>query len=990
MAARKEIPRELSIYINDKEVVNSFRGITAEISKTNNEIKNLNKNSATYNDDLARLKGNLNTLTEKQTEFKNEIKGTSEAMDDGAGSFAKFRDGLLSGDFKSAKEGLMGIRGEMANLVKTSLAFLATPIGAAIAALAGIAYVTKQWLDYNESIQENTRLIENLTGKTGQAVADIRNNIQGLADTFGLEFEGLAGAVDNLMDTGVAKDELEALEKIKNGLLTAPNSTEFIASLESTALIAKQVGINLEDVIALKQEIEDTGIDPEKVFGALQKATIKLASQSDSLKQKLSDALGAAFTDDVLAKIKSGEITTVQALQAIGKKSQEVGLNQKQQAELTTEIFGKAGIAAGGLLSITQTLTNAQVRQNKALTPLQKATEDLAKSNIELAKAQDDALRSDGYAIWKKNAMIALNTVKKGFLDLVGWITNSEEALRKTSLRNAKNGGIADGSKAFSNQFKNLSGTGSDAEIAASIKSVAERNYKMYEKEAIELDKKTRELAKNLSSKSDQDYFIIKGVDPKRKEELTKSLNEQAEIIRQARDKINKINEKPTPNTKKTADEIRELKEAEDEKLKVITDANNKKEEEATRIEEAKKKAFKDGEDAIDELLFRTQQERGIANLSGLQKEIAQVTAKYAVEIEKFKEHKSRLKEIEKARDQEINDLKIAKAQEYNVQILDIEKQLAFDKEVFRLDQEAQKATTDQEKQAILIEKAHFIADYEIQTDLEKELAKVENVENAEALKQAIRDKYAQKKAEVDNKMDVAEKAIKSDQVKWTELTEAQKLNVIRDSLNGASEAFNKGSNAWKAIKIAETSIATYQSAVSAYGALAGIPIVGPALGAAAAALAVVAGLKQVKSIASTKIEKAPKLFYGGDTGSTPHFGYDEFGAMTGITHDHEYVIPKSMTQSPRYANTIAWLEQERTGKSTRKFADGGGTSPNAVPDVVMTENNSRMELLLQAVLHRLENPIAPNLMVGYDDAKAIQDLNDERASSDQNSTVSS
>jgi hypothetical protein len=41
--AGENINRRLNIYINDKEVVNSLSGITREMGKTRNELKNLNK-----------------------------------------------------------------------------------------------------------------------------------------------------------------------------------------------------------------------------------------------------------------------------------------------------------------------------------------------------------------------------------------------------------------------------------------------------------------------------------------------------------------------------------------------------------------------------------------------------------------------------------------------------------------------------------------------------------------------------------------------------------------------------------------------------------------------------------------------------------------------------------------------------------------------------------------------------------------------------------
>ncbi|MFQ5442704.1 MAG: hypothetical protein ACE5EB_08290 [Thermodesulfobacteriota bacterium] len=57
-----------------------------------------------------------------------------------------------------------------------------------------------------------------------------------------------------------------------------------------------------------------------------------------------------------------------------------------------------------------------------------------------------------------------------------------------------------------------------------------------------------------------------------------------------------------------------------------------------------------------------------------------------------------------------------------------------------------------------------------------------------------------------------------------------------------------------KATAIAQTVIDTYRAAQSAYAAMAGIPVVGPALGVAAAAAAIAAGLARVEQIRSTEL----------------------------------------------------------------------------------------------------------------------------------------
>lgn len=140
-----------------------------------------------------------------------------------------------------------------------------------------------------------------------------------------------------------------------------------------------------------------------------------------------------------------------------------------------------------------------------------------------------------------------------------------------------------------------------------------------------------------------------------------------------------------------------------------------------------------------------------------------------------------------------------------------------------------------------------------------------------------------------------------------------------------------------------------------------------------------------VRSVAQINKSKAPsraKFFYGGDTGDKATLGYDEYGPVTGYVHKNEYVIPEVMTQSPRFANTIAWLEQERTGRA-KPFFNGGETSPGVVPsDTAVNENDGQMKSLLNMLLFRLENPVAPSLNIGYTEAQAIEDLNNERANS--------
>ena len=80
-----------------------------------------------------------------------------------------------------------------------------------------------------------------------------------------------------------------------------------------------------------------------------------------------------------------------------------------------------------------------------------------------------------------------------------------------------------------------------------------------------------------------------------------------------------------------------------------------------------------------------------------------------------------------------------------------------------------------------------------------------------------------------------------------------QGLNDFVNNLNQAAQQFKIFGEAFKAAAISETIINTYAAAQAAYKSMAGIPYVGPVLGAGAAAAAVVAGLARVAQIKSQK-----------------------------------------------------------------------------------------------------------------------------------------
>jgi len=86
----------------------------------------------------------------------------------------------------------------------------------------------------------------------------------------------------------------------------------------------------------------------------------------------------------------------------------------------------------------------------------------------------------------------------------------------------------------------------------------------------------------------------------------------------------------------------------------------------------------------------------------------------------------------------------------------------------------------------------------------------------------------------------------------------AENAQKISSTLKNAAKAIGEHTVAGKAAAIAATTIDTYMSATAAFKSLAGIPVVGPVLGAVAAAAAIAAGLKNVKAILAVKAPEVP------------------------------------------------------------------------------------------------------------------------------------
>jgi hypothetical protein len=201
-----------------------------------------------------------------------------------------------------------------------------------------------------------------------------------------------------------------------------------------------------------------------------------------------------------------------------------------------------------------------------------------------------------------------------------------------------------------------------------------------------------------------------------------------------------------------------------------------------------------------------------------------------------------------------IEDEKLAKEKEVS------DKKAADDKA--KLDKEAAeaKALSDLKNQ---IRDAEAVTEDERRAlEIQKTIEHYDNLINLAREQGLATEALEQAKVNALNKFN---QASSKNQIDWEKLTQAEKTRVVSQGLNNLTSILGEESAAGKAAAIASATISTYQSATDSYKSLSGIPIIGPALGFAAAGAAIVSGIANVKKIASTKVPNS-----GGGGGSAP------------------------------------------------------------------------------------------------------------------------
>jgi hypothetical protein len=640
----------------------------------------------------------------------------------------------------------------------------------------------------------------------------------------------------------------------------------------------------------LKEAQAQVGLMADK-FGATSKEAVIAAKRAADLKDRIGDAkaLTDAFNPDAkfkavassLAGVAGGFSALQGAMALFGNENKDV---EKALLKVNAAMALSQGLQAVGESVDSFRQLGAVI---KSTTIFQELNNAATKTAVVVQKAFGVATveTSQGFKVLK-GAIVA--TGIGALVVLLGLVINNFDAIADW-IKKSPLGALAKGVGALVEQFTDFIGVTSEAE--RNLNKLSAANKKANEDIANRI-----KILKAQGGSEDEIYKLSQ---------------------KRVENELNTLRESLKTKGKFTEEENKQFKDLKVEQL-VLTAEYNKKTADATAKagEEAKKKRDEVNKQVeadtktANKMLIDLQNEKALAEITSEDdkaKKQAEINYNARIaEIDALKvdiKTKNELKKVtEEAYQLEVGviDDKIKKGTEEKNKKFEEELQKTLsetriatfkegkEKEVAALDEALQaetKAVLDnadytetQKKELVAALKEKYgvelaeIDDKFIKQANDAEKDRLDKIINNENLS------YAARKEGIDNALALNKKLFKEGKIdgeaynktekelgdarieisKKEAAARAENLGKISSTLKNVAKAIGEHTVAGKAAAIAAVTIDTYMSATAAFKSLAGIPIVGPILGAAAAAAAIVAGLKNVKAILAVKTPNVP------------------------------------------------------------------------------------------------------------------------------------
>ena len=313
----------------------------------------------------------LKIIDDQDKELK-ELNGTMGVHQGNVGDYRGQLEDLFT-SLKSGEPVIPALTTAFKGLYAQFVALAMNPIGATIAALAGIVTVTKMWYDYNLEMSKSTRLVQQFTGLAGDELQSLTVKTRELAEVSGESEKAILQSVTATAKAfGLTYDE--AFQKVQNGWIKSGVAAEdYFDNSSEYATHFKNAGYSADEFFSILEAGAKNGIYKDKLTDTIKEIDLRLSEMPKSASDALSNAFGQGFTDKISKGLQTGTLTTKKAFDEIIKEADKMGLNLQQKQTLVADVMGAAGEDAGGFNKAVEAINEGLANTNRELTDIEKA-----------------------------------------------------------------------------------------------------------------------------------------------------------------------------------------------------------------------------------------------------------------------------------------------------------------------------------------------------------------------------------------------------------------------------------------------------------------------------------------------------------------------------------------------------------------------------------------------------------------------------------------
>lgn len=262
------------------------------------------------------------------------------------------------GNYQEAVENALG---NVQNAIGGNISALIAGLGAGGAVIGGIDLVQQglnEIVNIASEVIEVRGRIQQLTGLTGDTLESAAAQAQAVAQTYGKDVDELLVAINNAAE-GFGVTFEEALNAFETGVLAGADANgQLLDQFTEYPTLINNAGGSLEDFIKLATAQQTEGIYNDKLIDTIKELDLSLRELTETQIKAL-EPLGEDFVNKLSEDLRTGAVSSLDALKAISEQAKEQGLDLQQLQTITADVFKGAGEDAGGYQKVVETVFTA-------------------------------------------------------------------------------------------------------------------------------------------------------------------------------------------------------------------------------------------------------------------------------------------------------------------------------------------------------------------------------------------------------------------------------------------------------------------------------------------------------------------------------------------------------------------------------------------------------------------------------------------------------